>query len=112
MGVKASIANKRWNSGKKIETNWYADDSINIDAKSSVEHTMLSKGATINSATITNCSLLENVTIGLNSKLDETLVGRDTTIGEHCVLNNVVIDHGSIVPDNTVLSDAEWPIVA
>lgn len=111
MGVKASIANKRWNTGKSMDTNWYADNSINVDAKSSVEHTMLSKGATINSATLTNCSLLENVTIGSNSKLTETLVGRDTTIGKRCVLNNVVIEHGSILPDNTVLSDAQWPIV-
>jgi len=55
--------------------------------------------------------LLENVKIGSNSKLTETLVGRDTTIGKHCVLNNVVIEHGSILPDNTVLSDAQWPIV-
>ena len=49
--------------------------------------------------------------IGAQSKLNETLVGRNTTIGKNCSLDNVVIDHGSNVPDNTILSDAQWPLI-
>ena len=72
---------------------------------------MLSSGASIEKATLSKCSLLENVRIEAHSILSETLVGRNTTIGRNCSLKNVVVDHESTIPDNTVLSDTQWPIV-
>ena len=111
MGVQACIANKRWKHGKRIDSNWYADDSVEISGQSNVEDSMLSAGATIDSAHLSKCSLLDNVRIGSQSILNETLVGRNTTIGKNCSLHNVVIDHGSIIPDNTILSDAQWPLI-
>jgi len=111
LGVQASIANERWNKGQRINSNWFADDSIQIDEKSNVEHTMLSAGTSIDSATLSKCSLLENVSVGKNSILNQTLVGRNTVIGKNCSLDNVVVDHGSTIPDNTALSDAQWPII-
>ena len=72
---------------------------------------MLSTGTNLDSANLSKCSLLENVNIGAQSTLNETLVGRNTTIGKNCSLDNVVIDHGSIIPDNTILSDAQWPLI-
>lgn len=111
LGVQASIANKRWKHGERVDSNWYADESIQINGESTVEHSMLSKGTSIESAQLSKCSLLDNVKIGAQSKLNETLVGRNTTIGKNCSLDNVVVDHGSNVPDNTILSDAQWPLI-
>ena len=111
LGVQASIANKRWKHGERVDSNWYADESIQINGESTVEHSMLSKGTSIESAQLSKCSLLDNVKIGAQSKLNETLVGRNTTIGKNCSLDNVVVDHGSNVPDNTTLSDAQWPLI-
>ena len=111
LGVEASIAHERWKGGKRIDSNWHADDSVSIQGDSNVENSMLSTGASITSATLTKCSLLSNVQVGTNSKLNETLVGRNSTIGKNCTLDNVVVDHDSIVPDNTVLSDAQWPLI-
>lgn len=111
LGVEASIAHQRWKGGKRIDSNWHADDSVSIQGDSNVENSMLSTGASITSAQLTKCSLLNNVQIGTNSKLNETLIGRNSTIGTNCTLNNVVVDHNSIVPDNTVLSDAQWPLI-
>ena len=108
-GVQACIANQRWKSGQRIDSNWYADEFIEMHEESMVEDTMLSRGASINKATLTKCSLLENVRIEAHSILSETLVGRNTTIGSNCSLKNVVVDHGSVIPDNTVLSDTQWP---
>jgi mannose-1-phosphate guanylyltransferase len=109
-GVEASIAHKRWKGGQRIDSNWHADEFIEIHEESTVEHTMLSSGASIEKATLSKCSLLENVRIGENSILYETLVGRNTTIGRNCSLKNVVVNHASTIPDNTVLSDTQWPI--
>ena len=89
LGVEASIAHGRWKGG----------------------NSMLSTGASITSAHLSKCSLLNNVQVGDNSKLNETLVGRNSTIGKNCTLDNVVVDHNSIVPDNTVLSDVQWPLI-
>ena len=111
LGVEASIAHERWKGGKRIDSNWHADDSVSIQGDSNVENSMLSTGAAIMSAQLSKCSLLSNVQVGTNSKLNETLVGRNSTIGKNCTLNNVVVDHDSIVPDNTVLSDAQWPLI-
>ena len=111
MGVQACIANKRWKHGERIDSNWYADDSVKINGQSNVEDSMLSTGTNLDSANLSKCSLLENVNIGAQSTLNETLVGRNTTIGKNCLLDNVVIDHGSIIPDNTILSDAQWPLI-
>ena len=111
LGVEASIAHERWKGGKRIDSNWHADDSVSIQGDSNVENSMLSTGASITSATLNKCSLLSNVQVGTNSKLNETLVGRNSTIGKNCTLDNVVVDHDSIVPDNTVLSDAQWPLI-
>ena len=110
-GVEASIAHKRWKGGQRIDSNWHADEFIEIHEESTVEHTMLSSGASIEKAILSKCSLLENVRIGENSILSETLVGRNTTIGRNCSLKNVVVNHASTIPDNTVLSDTQWPIV-
>jgi mannose-1-phosphate guanylyltransferase len=109
-GVEASIAHKRWKGGQRIDSNWHADEFIEIHEESTVEHTMLSSGASIEKATLSKCSLLENVRIGENSILSETLVGRNTSIGRNCSLKNVVVNHASTIPDNTVLSDTQWPI--
>ena len=110
-GVHASIVNRRWEHGLQKDSNWLADESVHISTDSEVEHTMLSKGSVIDSAQLSKCSLLDNATIGKHSKLSETLVGRNTSVGKNCVLKNVVIDHDSTVPDNTILSDAQWPLV-
>jgi mannose-1-phosphate guanylyltransferase len=111
LGVEASIAHERWKGGKRIDSNWHADGSVSIHGDSNVENSMLSTGATITSAHLSKCSLLNNVRVGSNSRLNETLVGRNSTIGNNCTLDNVVVDHNSIVPDNTVLSDAQWPLI-
>lgn len=109
LGVQASIANKRWKRGKRINSNWFADDTVSIDGTSRVEDSMLSSGASIQSARLSKCSLLNDVKVGEHSILTETLVGRNTVIGSNCSLDNVVVDHGSIIPDNTVLSNTQWP---
>ena len=110
LGVEASIAHQRWKNGKRIDSNWHADDTISIHGESNVENSMLSTGASITSARLSKCSLLNNVQIGANSILNETLIGRNSTIGKNCALDNVVVDHDSIVPDNTVLSNKQWPL--
>ena len=98
LGVEASIAHQRWKGGKRIDSNWHADDSVSIQGDSNVENSMLSTGAAIMSAQLSKCSLLSNVQVGTNSELNETLVGRNSTIGKNCTLDNVCLLYTSPSP--------------
>ena len=62
--------------------------------------------------------LVGKIMIGNDSNLSKNtkifgpcIIGKNCTIGENCTLDNVVVDHDSIVPDNTVLSKTQWPLV-
>ena len=109
-GVQACIANHRWKSGVRKGSNWHADSSVQIGKNCHIEHTMLAKKTRIDDAILSRCSLLEGVLIKEKSILRNTMVGRDTVIGKNCHLNNVVVDHDSVIPDGTVLDDTQWPI--
>ena len=112
--VEASIAHGTWSDGKAASVLIPIGTQTIPSASKAIatsENSMLSTGASITSAHLSKCSLLNNVQVGDNSKLNETLVGRNSTIGKNCTLDNVVVDHNSIVPDNTVLSDAQWPLI-
>ncbi len=109
-GVQACIANQRWKSGSRKGTNWHADSSVQIGETCTVEHTMLAKNSKINDSILSRCSLLDDVQVKEKSILSNTMIGRGSTIGKNCRLNNVVVDHNSIIPDGTVLDGAQWPI--
>lgn len=109
-GVQACIANQRWKSGERKGTNWHADSSVQIGETCDVEHTMLAKKTQIDDSVLSRCSLLEGVKIEEKSVLNNTMVGRDSIVGKNCHLSNVVVDHNSVIPDGTVLDDAQWPL--
>ena len=110
MGVQACIANQRWKSGSRKGTNWHADSSVQIGETCNVEHTMLAKRTKIDDSVLSRCSLLDGVQIKERSILNNTMIGKDSIIGRDCRLANVVVDHNSVIPDGTILEDAQWPI--
>ena len=110
MGVQACIANQRWKSGSRKGTNWHADSAVQIGETCNVEHTMLAKRTKIDDSVLSRCSLLDGVQIKERSILNNTMIGKDSIIGRDCRLANVVVDHNSVIPDGTILEDAQWPI--
>ena len=110
MGVQACIANQRWKSGSRKGTNWHADSSVQIGETCNVEHTMLAKRTKIDDSVLSRCSLLDGVRIKERSILNNTMICKDSIIGRDCRLANVVVDHNSVIPDGTILEDAQWPI--
>lgn len=110
LGVQACIANQRWKSGSRKGTNWHADSSVQIGETCNVEHTMLAKRTKIDDSVLSRCSLLDGVQIKEGSILNNTMIGKNSIIGRDCRLANVVVDHNSVIPDGTILEDAQWPI--
>jgi ADP-glucose pyrophosphorylase len=71
---------------------------------------MLAQKTHIEDSILSRCSLLDGVQIKEKSILNNTMVGRNSTIGKNCRLTNVVVDHDSVIPDGTVLDDVQWPL--
>ena len=70
---------------------------------------MISNACIVGRSTLLRSTLLQGARVGDDSSVRACLVGKNATIGDGCDLNNVVIDHGSVVPDRTVLDGGQWP---
>jgi ADP-glucose pyrophosphorylase len=55
-------------------------------------------------------TLLSGTSVGNDSIIESCLVGRDVKIGSNVNLVDVVVDHGSLVPDGTNFSNGQWPL--
>ena len=108
-GVKACIEHQRYDTGSIASTNWFQQENMQTNAH--VTDSMISKSCVLGNGQISQSSLLSGVTLGDQCNLDSCLVGKDVHIGANCTLNGVVIDHGSKIPEGTVLSGGQWPLV-
>ena len=63
----------------------------------------------VSNSTIHRSTLLSGGMVGHDSVVESCLVGRDVQIGSNVMLRNMVIDHGSVIPDGTSMNDGQWP---
>ena len=111
--VKASISHQRWTKGivPPGMTSWFADEAT-YEASSqqaTVEQSMVGLGCSIGSSHREASTLLERAVVGDGSILTSCLVGEGADIGSNCHLTEVVVDHGSVVPKDTVQQGGQWP---
>lgn len=59
----------------------------------------------IGDSIIENSTLLEKSTVGNGSKIVGSLIGKNCHIGDNCVLENVIIDHNSKIPDGAKITE-------
>jgi len=62
---------------------------------------MVSGGCIISGAAVSHSLLFSNVRVHSYSKVEDTVVLPDVTIGEHCNIKRTIIDKGCIIPDGT-----------
>jgi len=70
---------------------------------------MIDSNVVVSNSTVHRSTLLSGAIVGQNSVVESCLVGRDVLIGSNVELRNMVIDHGSIIPDGTSMTDGQWP---
>lgn len=70
---------------------------------------MIDTSVVTSNSTIRQSTLLTGSVIGENSRIDSCLIGRNTRIGSNVQLTDLVVDHGSVIPDGTVASNGQWP---
>tara|TARA_B110000444_G_scaffold88340_1_gene83559 strand:+ start:48931 stop:49890 length:960 start_codon:yes stop_codon:yes gene_type:complete len=89
--VQTCIDNDRFNSGKKINQSWFADD---VEKMESVKRCSIGANVSIDpSASLTDCVVLNNAIIGKNTFLDSCLIGEGAIIKDGIVISEEVIGH-------------------
>ncbi len=66
---------------------------------------LVSGGCLITGATIRNSVLFSNVRAHSYSKIEDSVILPDVTIGRSCRLKKCVVDKGSIIPEGTVIGE-------
>jgi glucose-1-phosphate adenylyltransferase len=66
---------------------------------------MVAGGCIISGATIQHSLLSNNVTVGENSQVVDSVILPEVRIGSHCRVRRAVIDKGTVLADNTVIGE-------
>jgi glucose-1-phosphate adenylyltransferase len=69
-----------------------------------VANSMVSGGAVVRDAVITNSVIGANVHVDRDSLLDESVALPGARIGSNCTLRRTIIDSNTVIPDGTVVS--------
>ena len=108
--VQTSIVNQAWVGGGSAEGgNWFGD-SISIAPDVQISASALNSGSQVASgSTVVSSALLNSVIIESGSQISGCMIGHNAQIGEGCNLQNVVVDHGAIVPSGHVQNGGVFP---
>ena len=108
--VQTSIGNQAWVRGKFTEENNWFGESVAVDSTSKVSDSAVDSNCNIGgSCSVVSSALLNSVTIESGTKISGCMIGHNAQIGEGCNLQNVVVDHGAIVPAGHVQNGGMFP---
>ena len=64
-------------------------------------NSLVSEGCTVSGGTISNCVLSPNVKVNSYSKITDSILMEDVSIGRYAVIQKAIIDKNVIIPPNT-----------
>ena len=105
--VNRCIKEGRFRRGLIHGNSWYG--SVEAAPSEHVSGSMIDSDVAVSNSTISRSTLLSGTNVGPNSVVESCMIGRDVHIGSNVQLLNMVIDHGSVIPDGTSMSDGQWP---
>ena len=108
--VQTSIQNEAWIRGESADGgNWFGEN-VHLESTAQVSGSAIDSNCNIGaSCSIVSSSLLNSVTVDSGSKVTGCMIGHNAQIGEGCNLQNVVVDHGAIVPSGHVQNGGVFP---
>jgi len=108
--VQTSIRNKAWTGGDSTgDHNWFGRD-VAVDSSSKVSGSAVDSNCIIkDSCSIASSALLNSVSVESGVSISGCMIGKNARIGEGCNLQNVVVDHGAIVPSGHAQNGGVFP---
>ena len=70
---------------------------------------MVGKDTEIMHSVVENSTILSGTKVSKNVSIESCLIGKNVTIGKNSRLTNMIVDHGSIIPEDSILNDGQWP---
>jgi len=105
--VHRCIKEKRFRRGVIHGNSWYG--SVDTQTSERVTESMIETDVTVSNSQIHRSTLLKGTVIGENSVIESSLIGNQVTIGTDVQIQDVVVDHGSVIPNGTTLVGGQWP---
>ena len=108
--VQTSIQNEAWIRGESADGgNWFGEN-VHLESTAQVSGSAIDSNCNIGaSCSIVSSSLLNSVTVDSGSKVTGCMIGHNVHIGENCNLEDVVVDHGAIVPAGHAQNGGVFP---
>ena len=70
---------------------------------------MVGKDTEIMHSVIENSTILSGTKVARNVSIESSLIGKNVTIGKNSKITNMIVDHDSVIPDDSILNDGQWP---
>ncbi len=105
--VHRCIKENRFRRGVVHGNSWYR--SAEIQTSERVTESMIEANVIVSNSRVHRSTLLKGTVIGENSVIDSSLIGSQVTIGTDVQIQDVVVDHGSVIPNGTTLVGGQWP---
>ena len=107
--VSKCIDENRFSEGHTESNSWYANKSKPI-SNQHINNSMIGKEVLISDSIVSKSTILGNSKVGDNCEIIRSLVGENCEIGDNCILEDVIVDHNSTIPNDTKLTNCSWPI--
>lgn len=105
--VHRCIKEKRFRRGVIHGNSWYSSAETQTSEK--ITESMIETNVIVSNSRIHRSTLLKGTVVGENSVIDSSLIGSQVTIGTDVQIQEVVVDHGSVIPNGTTLVGGQWP---
>ena len=108
--MQTSIQNEAWISGDSAEGgNWFGN-SVSIASDASISESALDSGGQVaGGSTVVSSALLLNVIVESGCQISGCMIGHNAHIGANSILEDVVVDHGAIVPSGHAQNGGVFP---
>ena len=107
--VSRCIREARFSNGNTTFNSWFASKPM-LSGNQSISNSMIHQGVIISSSLVSESTILSNSKVADNCQIVRSLIGENCDIGSDCIIEDVIVDHNSTIPNGTKLSDCTWPI--
>tara|TARA_B100001996_G_scaffold341387_1_gene295398 strand:- start:362 stop:1357 length:996 start_codon:yes stop_codon:yes gene_type:complete len=107
--VRTCIDNNRFSKGEICGKSWFDKPFGKVEEGSTIIDSMVGIDTEIMHSVIENSTILSGTKISNNVLIESSLIGKNVTIGQNSKITNMIVDHNSIIPENSILNDGQWP---